>query len=195
MTAVNQMRIIDLKPDNKYATKQAAKILYEGFKDIWPNICPDVDAAAQVVQNSFDPGKICRMAVNDDGEMLGWIGAVADYDGNAWCLYPLAVHPDFREQGVGRTLVADLETQVRERGGITIYLGTDDTLGMTSLGGVDLYPNVIEHISHIRNLQRHPFEFYQKLGYAIVGVIPDANGFGKPDIFMAKRLIDGRKRE
>jgi hypothetical protein len=31
-------------------------------------------------------------------------------------------------------------------------------------------------------------EFYQKLGYVIVGVIPDANGFGKPDIFMAKRL-------
>jgi aminoglycoside 6'-N-acetyltransferase I len=34
----------------------------------------------------------------------------------------------------------------------------------------------------------HPYEFYQKLGYVIVGVIPDANGPGKPDILMAKSL-------
>lgn len=34
----------------------------------------------------------------------------------------------------------------------------------------------------------HPYEFYQKLGYSIVGVLPDANGFEKPDIFMAKRV-------
>ena len=30
--------------------------------------------------------------------------------------------------------------------------------------------------------------FYQKLGYEIVGLIPDANGPGKPDIMMARRL-------
>ncbi|MCA9940912.1 MAG: AAC(6')-Ia family aminoglycoside 6'-N-acetyltransferase, partial [Anaerolineales bacterium] len=28
-----------------------------------------------------------------------------------------------------------------------------------------------------------------KLGYAIVGVVPDANGWGKPDIIMAKRIV------
>lgn len=42
--------------------------------------------------------------------------------------------------------------------------------------------------SHIRNLRDHPYEFYPKMGFAIVGVMPDANGIGKPDIFMAKRL-------
>jgi aminoglycoside 6'-N-acetyltransferase I len=59
---------------------------------------------------------------------------------------------------------------------------------MTSLSQVDLYPNVVEHITHIRNIRRHPYEFYQRLGYVIVGVIPDANGLGKPDIIMAKRV-------
>lgn len=57
---------------------------------------------------------------------------------------------------------------------------------MTTLGAVDLYPNVWEHIAGVRNLRRHPFEFYQKCGFVIVGVVPDANGLGKPDILMAK---------
>jgi aminoglycoside 6'-N-acetyltransferase I len=105
-------------------------------------------------------------------------------------LYPLAVHPDYRERGIGRALVNDLETQVRERGAITLYLGTDDTAGMTTLGNTNLYPNVLDHIANIKNLRRHPYEFYQKLGFSIVGVIPDANGLGKPDIIMARSLVN-----
>jgi hypothetical protein len=34
----------------------------------------------------------------------------------------------------------------------------------------------------------HPFLFYRKLGYVVTGVMPDANGRGRPDIFMSKRL-------
>ena len=59
---------------------------------------------------------------------------------------------------------------------------------MTTLAGVDLYRNVFEHITNIKNLRGHPYEFYQKLGFVIVGVMPDANGLGKPDIYMAKRV-------
>jgi hypothetical protein len=39
---------------------------------------------------------------------------------------------------------------------------------------------------HIINLH----QFYQRLGYTIVGVIPDANGPGKPDIVMTKWIGD-----
>jgi aminoglycoside 6'-N-acetyltransferase I len=34
----------------------------------------------------------------------------------------------------------------------------------------------------------HPFGFYRRLGFVLVGVLPDANGPGRPDIFLAKRL-------
>jgi aminoglycoside 6'-N-acetyltransferase I len=122
------------------------------------------------------------------GRVLGWIGAINQYDGHAWELHPLVVASEQRGRGIGRALVEDLEAQVRARGGTTIYLGTDDENGMTSLSGVDLYPDLFGHLQRIQNLKGHPYQFYQKLGYAIVGVIPDANGPGKPDILMAKKL-------
>jgi aminoglycoside 6'-N-acetyltransferase I len=126
--------------------------------------------------------------VAEDGTVLGWIGAICQYDGHAWELHPLVVHLDRQGQGIGRALVADLECLVRERGATTLYLGTDDEDGATTLSNVDLYPDVTSHISRVRNLRRHPYEFYQKVGFVIVGVIPDANGPGKPDIIMAKRV-------
>ena len=63
---------------------------------------------------------------------------------------------------------------------------------MTSLAGVDLYPDIVGHLARLTNLRRHPFEFYRKCGFSVAGVVPDANGPGKPDILMAKRV---RRRE
>jgi aminoglycoside 6'-N-acetyltransferase I len=97
------------------------------------------------------------------------------------------VRPDLQRRGIGSALVADLEERVRERGALTLWLGSDDDTGMTTLSGVDLYPNVLEHLANIENLRGHPYEFYQKLGFSIIGAMPDANGPGKPDIYMAKR--------
>jgi aminoglycoside 6'-N-acetyltransferase I len=82
----------------------------------------------------------------------------------------------------------DFEDQVRLRGGLTIVLGSDDEDNMTSLSNVDLYEDLWDKIKNIRNLKNHPFEFYQKLGYIISGVVIDANGIGKPDILMSKRV-------
>ena len=56
------------------------------------------------------------------------------------------------------------------------------------MDGVDLYDDTFDKIKNIQNTGNHPFPFYEKLGYKIVGVIPDANGIGKPDILMAKRI-------
>jgi aminoglycoside 6'-N-acetyltransferase I len=180
------MRIVDLLPDNETLICQAAALLVEGFREHWPNAWPDLDAALAEVREALEPGRIARVALDGDGTVLGWIGGISGYGGNVWELHPLVVRPDRQGQGIGRALVADLEEQVRERGGLILWVGTDDEDNMTSLGGVDIFPDIVGHLARIRNLNRHPFEFYRKCGFVIAGVVPDANGPGKPDILMAK---------
>ncbi|MCI0393351.1 MAG: GNAT family N-acetyltransferase [Chloroflexi bacterium] len=182
------MRIIDLHPDNQEIIGQTAALLVDAFQEHWPAAWPTLESALEDVRESLEPGRISRVAIGDDGTVLGWVAAIPEYDGNAWELHPMVVHPGYQGQGIGRALVADLEARVREQGGITLYLGTDDEDNMTSLSNTDLYPDVWRHLSNVKNLRGHPYEFYQKLGFAIVGVIPDANGPGKPDIIMAKRV-------
>ena len=182
------MRIIDFDIENKDVIQQAANLLIKGFREHWPNAWPDIDSALQEVRDALQKEKINRIAIDDDGMVLGWIGGISEYNGKAWELHPLVVHPDIQGRGIGQALIADFEMQVKDRGGITIYLGTDDEDNLTTLSNTDLYPNVLEHIAGVKNLGRHPYEFYQKQGYTIVGVIPDANGLGKPDIIMAKRV-------
>ena len=66
-------------------------------------------------------------------------------------------------------------------------LGTDDDSGMTSLAGADLYVDRPRHLGELRDLGReHPFHFYRRLGFVVTGVLPDANGPGRPDIYMSK---------
>jgi aminoglycoside 6'-N-acetyltransferase I len=163
-------------------------LLMEAFAEHWPKAWPDLPSALNEVRECLQAGKICRAAIDNQGNLLGWIGALPEYNGDVWELHPLVVAPAQQGRGIGRALVADLEEQVRQRGGVTILLGTDDEDGMTSLSGVDLYPDLWGQIANIHNIKKHPFEFYQKMGYSIVGVIPDANGPGKPDIIMAKRV-------
>jgi aminoglycoside 6'-N-acetyltransferase I len=182
------MQITDLLPDDESVIQQAATLLVESFKEHWPEAWPDLESALQEVRESFEADRISRVALDEDGMVLGWIGGIRQYDGNVWELHPLAVRPDRQRQGIGRALVADLEAEVRRQGGLTLWLGSDDEAEMTSLSGVNLYPNVLVHLANLKNLRGHPYEFYQKVGFVVIGVMPDANGPGKPDIYMAKSL-------
>jgi aminoglycoside 6'-N-acetyltransferase I len=182
------VRIVDLRPAAAPLVRQVAELLVEGFREQEPEAFPDMGVALAEVRRSFEPDRLSRVAVAAAGKALGWIGGIRHYRGRAWELHPVVVSPDHQRQGIGRALVRDFEERAREGGAITVWLGSDDVDGRTSLAGIDLYPDVLGHAARIRNLRAHPFEFYQKLGYAVVGVLPDANGFGRPDIFMAKRV-------
>jgi aminoglycoside 6'-N-acetyltransferase I len=176
--------IVDLVLADERRVEQTAALLVDAFPHAWP----DMAEALSEVQESFEPGRISRVAVDPAGDVLGWVGGIPHYKGNAWELHPLVVRADRRRMGLGRALVLDLETLVRERGAWTLYLGSDDEFRQTSISDVDLYPNIWEHIAQIRNLRGHPFGFYQRLGFVVSGIIPDANGWGRPDIHMAKRV-------
>jgi aminoglycoside 6'-N-acetyltransferase I len=182
------MDIISPTTENETLLQQAAQLLVDAFCDHWPEAWPTLEEGLEEVHEMLAAERICRFAVDERGNLLGIIGGIPGYDGLVWELHPLAVQPHLQGQGIGRALVVDFEEQVRMRGGLTITLGSDDEGDMTSLSNVDLYENTWEKIQNIRNFKGHPFTFYQKLGYVITGVVPDANGRGKPDILMSKRI-------
>ncbi|MBI3957653.1 MAG: GNAT family N-acetyltransferase [Chloroflexi bacterium] len=177
--------VSDLKPHMTDAVVQAAILLQRVFapQGSWVTLAE----ARQEVDEMLAPDRILRVAIAD-GQVIGWIGGIPEYHGNVWELHPLLVAPEWQGQGVGAALVRDFEMLVQARGGLTIQLGTDDVTDATSLSGANLYVDTWEKIRNIRNLNRHPFEFYQKQGYTIIGVMPDANGRGRPDITMGKRV-------
>jgi len=181
------MEIITLAPTDKRLISQAAQLLLDAFHEHWPEAWPTLEEGLEEVQEMLQTERICRVAIEEQN-VLGIIGGIPQYDGHVWELHPLAVQPNMQGKGVGRALVKDFEEQVRLKGGLTITLGSDDDDNMTSLSGVDLYENLWDKVKSIRNLKSHPFEFYQKMGYVITGVVIDANGIGKPDILMSKRI-------
>lgn len=182
------MKVINITLDNPDLINQAAHLLVIGFRQTAPDAWPDMPSALQEVNELLqEEANILRIALNEAGTAVGWIGGLPEYD-YGWELHPLVVHPDYQGQGIGRLLVQDLEKLVSGRGALTLYLGTDDVANMTSLSQADLFQNPFDHIANIQNHSRHPYEFYQKLGFTIVGILPDVNGRGKPDIWMAKRI-------
>jgi len=177
--------IVDLAPQPLAIRQQAGAMLADAFPhdNGWPTLQLGVAEIDWVAQDGF-----VRAALEGD-HVLGWVGGLPEYRGKVWELHPIVVERTRRLQGVGRALVAAFEDEARRRGGLTATLGTDDEFGQTSLTGADLYADLPDRIAQLRDLgTRHPFLFYRKLGYVVTGLMPDANGRGKPDIYMSKAL-------
>lgn len=183
------MNIADLRSESESVREQAASLLVDEFDQPhgWPTLALAREEVAVVLRDGF------ARAMVEGRALLGWIGGLPEYAGRVWELHPMVVRRACRRRGIGRALVAAFETEARRRGALTATLGTDDDSGMTSLASADLYADVPRHIAELRDLGRnHPFLFYRRLGYVVTGVMPDANGRGRPDIYMSKRLADDR---
>lgn len=164
---------------------QAARILTDCLPAGWAKI----EDAIEEIRHLLIPENTLLAAL-DEEEIVGWGGLLApSYGGRVFEMHPLAVRTDRQRKGVGRTIVTALEDEARKKGGLTIYLGADDEKegGETSFAQADLYLELPEKILNF-DPGTHQTAFYLKMGYSIIGVIPDANGRGKPDILMAKRL-------
>jgi aminoglycoside 6'-N-acetyltransferase I len=180
--------VVPLGEADASTREAAARLLVEEFREHWPEAWPTLASAEAEVALALAPEKVALAAVTPEGGLLGWIGGQPMYDGAVWELHPLVVARAAQGRGVGRRLVAALEKELSTRGALTLWLGTDDCAELTSLGGVDLYPDVVAKLATVDSRKDHPFGFYRALGFSLAGVVPDANGWGKPDILMAKRI-------
>ena len=178
------MKIVDLGTQPDSVQGEAAALLVEHFDEPggWPNLAAASEEVQRVLTDGF------ALAAVDAEPLLGWVGGLPEYHGRVWELHPLVVRRGQRRRGIGRALTEAFEAEAARRGALTLTLGTDDDSGMTSLSGIDLYTDLPRHLEALHDLGRgHPFLFYRKMGFVVTGVMPDANGPGRPDIYMSKR--------
>ena len=165
----------------------AAAILVRAFAHA-PAAWHSLEDATAQVETFFDDEDRSALAAIDGGRLVGWIGLIRTYS-HAFELHPIAVDPDRQRSGVGSILIRALEDLARGQGALCLYLGADDDFGGTSLFGADPFPDLLASLAATEARgERRPIGFYRKLGFTLAGLIPDANGLGKPDILLAKRL-------
>lgn len=172
------MRVVEFAALSPEQIDQAVRMLGAAFANL--------DARAEVETFVANNGRHA-LASLDGADVRGWIGWLEGYS-HAWELHPLVVDEPFQRRGIGTALVGELEQRARAAGILTLWLGADDESGGTNLYGVDVFPSVLRHAAFAEQTTRHPIRFYRKVGFQVVGLLPDANGFGKPDILMAKRV-------
>lgn len=178
------MRIEDMTALGERERMQAAQILSESLPLGWAT----TELARQELGQLMTPDNAV-LAVLQEGQVVGWGSIQPAYEGHVYELHPLCVKGEARGQGIGRQLLSVLEAIAREMGALTLLVASDDDgeLGLTSLAGQDLYDDLPEQLARFAP-GRHATQFYLKMGYTVTGVIPDANGPGRPDILLCKRL-------
>ena len=153
-----------------------------------PSAYDTMEAARAEVAELDRDGRVAFAAL-EGTTVLGWVGGICcESYSHAWELHPLVVDPTHRRRGIGTALAQHLEDCARAEGALTLYLGTDDDFGGTNLFGDELFPAPLAKLARIEAVDGHPFIFYKRLGWSVVGVLPNVNGRGKHDIYMAKRL-------
>lgn len=154
-----------------------------------PSWLRDIDSAMREIQRMSGKGVLTRVAI-EDGEPRGWIAAQPQGQGS-WEIHPLLVDPTASGRGFGRMLVEDIERQMRLHKGISVFLSTSDATNSTNLSDFDLYSAPLDALRNIAVRDKahgHAFRFWQRVGFTVVGVIPDAEGPGVPSIQLAKKL-------
>ena len=181
------MRIVGFDTLTPAQHVEAATILREALARLPSGYRGPSEAEAEVALRCAQDEWLGYAAL--DGERLvGWVGAIRTYD-HGWEVHPLVVAPDRQRKGIGSALLDALEDRARSEGILTLFLGSDDDYGGTNLFGRDLWSDVAGHAKAVEaTAQGHALTFYRRHDYEIVGLLPDVNGPGRPDLLLAKRL-------
>jgi len=173
--------------ESKETMDQAVKILLETMPeaDMWPDL--DEEEALEAVEESISDENI-SIGIKVNNQLIGWVGLMPMYE-KTWELHPMAIMPKYQGKGYGKILLNEMEKIAREKGVIGIFAGSDDEANKTSLSEKEITgKNIFEEIKNINNYKNHPYEFYMRCGYSIIGIIPNANGVNKPDILLWKDI-------
>ena len=179
-------KIIRLDPANQTHIEQIAQFLHQCFRKYSPDWLPTISDCRQEIAESFEPGRSSLVMLDEQDHAIGWTGAI--WDENVWEIHPIAVSPNHQHQGVGAALVNEICQLARQNGAAAIWAGTSDETGATNFSQTDLYTNPIKAMEQIEAPDDHAINFWRHIGFTLVGVLPDAEGRGKPGIHFAKSL-------
>lgn len=166
--------------------EQATDILrlaYQRLPQGWTNL----HAARDEVRTFGESDRHALFAIEND-VVVGVIGAIFR-SRFLWEVHPVAVHPEQRRSGIGAALMKALEVDAHDQGVCTLWVRTQDGGEGTNLYERELYPGVLSKLIKASPENVHqPYAFLKRLGFEVVGVLPDAKGPGKHEIQMAKRV-------
>jgi aminoglycoside 6'-N-acetyltransferase I len=145
-------------------------------------------ALGELLDVARTPDALSFVALNLAGEVCGLVGAAPLRSSSVLRVYPLVVDPPFQRRGVGRTLVRALESAALSSGMTTLMMTLEDEAGLTSLAGRSLFPDPLAPMTRFVPPASHPSAFLKRLGFALTGVIPEAAGPGRPELWFVKAL-------
>lgn len=183
-------RITDLTAGDTGLVDEIAEFLVECFRAYASEWIPDKATGLMKIKESFSVGRRSRVLTNDEGIALGWAGAIVGK--NMWEIHPIAVSPAYQRKGYGSLLIDDIVGLARTNGAAGVWAGTGDTTGSTSFSTVDLYRDAASAMMDVKAPEDHPVHFWSRMGFSLVGVLPDEEGLGRPGIHFAKRIASER---
>lgn len=126
----------------------------------------EIRVALELVEAGLNAGDYELLGVEDEGALRGYVCfGQTPLTASSWDLYWICIHPHFQRTGAGRTLQADAEEFIRERGGERVRVETS--------GRADY---------------ARARDFYVKASYCVIGVIPDFYAPGDDCVIFCKTL-------
>lgn len=97
---------------------------YDVVYALWQRSAPGVGISYSDRREEIEK-KLARdpdlfLVAEDEGEVIGTV--IGGYDGRRGLIYHLAVVPEYRQQGIGKMLMTEVERRLKEKGCQRCYL-------------------------------------------------------------------------